>query len=66
MRTTKCYACRFDEDRRAPSTAFLAGIAFAGSFNADAMREHLCADHLAALKRGWSDALPAFPEKERR
>lgn len=64
--SARCIACQCDEEARAPSTAFLAGIAFVGSFNAAGVRARLCDEHLARLERAWAGALPAVPTSARR
>lgn len=63
----RCVACaiRARPDFRA-DTAFTAGISFAFTFSAEAMKERLCAEHQESLARGHAGALVAVEPADRR
>jgi hypothetical protein len=61
-----CIACQCAYEDRSPDVAFLAGAAFAASFNVEAMKARLCIRHKAMLLEGTVRAQTAVKPAERR
>jgi len=64
--STECLACRVEREGRSAALSFIAGIAFAASFNNEAMHAQLCNQHQEMLQRGFMGALPSVKPADAR
>lgn len=61
-----CFACRVGREYLDTADAFLAGMAFAASYNTEAIRQRLCSYHEGKLKAGYGRAMGSVPAEARR